>query len=170
MTINNFRISSQNTKISLSLEKQICCKPDKLLTIDMVFNPGLEKNQVIDNNKLCSIFKCSPQGGMRRSHRTNTLVIISNHTKEIYPDRWINGVFHYVGMGLTGNQDINHAQNLTLCRSQTNGIKLYLFEVFTIGKYTYRGEAKLVDKPYQKPVPDIEGNNRIAWIFQLRVI
>jgi len=154
----------------MGLEKQICCKPNMLLAIDRVFNPGLEKNQIIDNKRLCSIFKCSPQGGMRRSHRTNALVIISNHTKAIYPDRWINRVLHYVGMGLIGNQDINHAQNLTLVRSQTNGVKVYLFEVFTLGKYTYRGEIKLVDKPYQKAVPDIEGNNRVVWIFQLRVI
>jgi hypothetical protein len=63
------------------LEKQISGKYDFILVINMVFNPDLEKNQVIDNDDLRSIFKCSPRGGMRRSHKANTLVIISDHTK-----------------------------------------------------------------------------------------
>ena len=136
----------------------------------MVFNPGLELNQVIDNDDLCSIFKCSPQGGMRRSHRTNTLVLISDYTKGIYPDKWIEGVLNYVGMGLTGDQKLDHAQNRTLNRSQTNGVKVYLFEVSHKGQYTYRGEVKLVGKPYTKSQPDIEGNNRNIWIFPLKVV
>lgn len=52
----------------------------------MPFNTGLEKNQVIDNVNLVEIFKCSPQGGMRRSIKTNTLVIVSDHTSGKYRD------------------------------------------------------------------------------------
>jgi 5-methylcytosine-specific restriction protein A len=136
----------------------------------MVFNPGLEKNQVIDNNDLCSIFKCSPQGGMRRSHRTNTLAVISDHTKGIYGDKWINGVLHYVGMGLLGDQSLDFHQNKTLAQSQTNDVKVYLFEVLTRGEYTYRGEVKLVGEPYKTNQLDREGNNRLVWIFPLSVI
>jgi 5-methylcytosine-specific restriction enzyme A len=134
----------------------------------MVFNPILEKGQVIDNNDLCSIFKCAPRGGMRRSHETGTLVVISDKTTNYYGDKWINGVLHYVGMGLTGDQDVNRAQNPTLARSQINGVKVHLFEILIKGQYTYRGEVKLVDKPYQATQPDIEGNNRIVWIFPLK--
>lgn len=32
----------------------------------------------INNDTLCEIFGCSSQGGMRRSKRTNTLVLVSN--------------------------------------------------------------------------------------------
>ena len=55
----------------------------------MAFNPGLEKNQVISNSELCSIFRCGIRGGMRRSKRTNTLVIVSDHaTRDYYKDIW----------------------------------------------------------------------------------
>jgi 5-methylcytosine-specific restriction protein A len=135
----------------------------------MVFNPGLEKNQVIDNDDLRSIFKCSPQGGMRRSHSTTTLVVTSN-PNSIYGDKWINGVLHYVGMGQRGDQNIDSRQNKTLAQSQTNGVKVYLFEVLTRRRYTYRGEVKLVGKPYRAEQPDKEGNKRLVWIFPLQVI
>jgi 5-methylcytosine-specific restriction enzyme A len=136
----------------------------------MAFNPGLEKNQVIGNSDLRSVFKCSPQGRMRRSYRTKSLVLVSNHTGGIYPDRYTNRIYHYVGMGLTGDQDINRAQNKTLAKSLTNGVNVYLFEVLKRKLYTYRGEVKLAGKPYQATQPDKDGNNRLVWIFPLKVI
>lgn len=42
----------------------------------------------INNISLCDIFKCSPQGGMRRSKKTNTLVLISNRITSTYTDTW----------------------------------------------------------------------------------
>lgn len=33
----------------------------------------------LNNTDLCEAFGCSPQGGMRRAHKTNMLVIVSNH-------------------------------------------------------------------------------------------
>jgi len=68
-----------------------------------MFNPGLEQGSEIDNQKLCEIFKCSTQGGMRKSNSTNSLVLISNHINSIYDDRWIDDVFHYTGMGKRWN-------------------------------------------------------------------
>ena len=38
-------------------------------------------------------------GGMRRSLTTNSLVIVSDHTKELYDDKWVDDVLHYTGMG-----------------------------------------------------------------------
>jgi 5-methylcytosine-specific restriction protein A len=52
---------------------------------------------------------------MRRAHETNTLVIVSNHVKAIYEDRWdINDVLHYTGMGQVGDQEFRGNQNITL--------------------------------------------------------
>ena len=48
----------------------------------------LIQGQVLSNDELCDTFLCSPQGGMRRSHETNTLVLVSNHVKSIYDDKW----------------------------------------------------------------------------------
>jgi len=51
------------------------------------FEHGLNPGDVIDNTRLRDIFKVSSQGGMRRSLRTNTLVLVSDHVKGIYEDR-----------------------------------------------------------------------------------
>lgn len=40
----------------------------------------LIRGKVYSNADICYMFKCSPQGGMRRSQQTNTLVLISNQT------------------------------------------------------------------------------------------
>lgn len=70
----------------------------------MSFEHGLTPGDTIKNDKLVEIFKCSPQGGMRKSNQTNTLLVVSNHLKSIYEDRWVNDVLHYTGMGMTGDQ------------------------------------------------------------------
>ena len=40
-------------------------------------------------------------------------------------------MFLYTGMGLIGNQDFHYMQNKTLYESRTNGVTVYLFEVFS---------------------------------------
>ena len=129
--------------------------------------PGLKPGQAINNTQLCEIFKCSTQGGMRRSLATNSLVIVSNHLKSVYEDRWIGNIFHYTGMGLKGEQSLVFAQNKTVNESQSNKIKMHLFEVFKDQEYQYQGEINLADKPYQETQPDDEGNVRKVWIFPL---
>lgn len=96
-------------------------------------------------------------GGMRRSHKTNTLVIVSNHIKSIYDDRWIDDTFHYTGMGTIGNQSLTFAQNKTLNESDNNGISVHLFEVFVEKEYTYIGPVELSGEPYFEKQPDDDG-------------
>lgn len=52
----------------------------------MNFNPELRFGEIISNNKIVSIFKCGNMGGMRRSHATNSLILIMDHTKSFYKD------------------------------------------------------------------------------------
>ena len=47
----------------------------------------LSTGRELSNRELCEHFKVSSQGGMRRSHATNSLVLISNHTESLYDDR-----------------------------------------------------------------------------------
>ena len=35
----------------------------------------------LSNDELCAVFKYGPQGGMRKSNRTNTLVLVSDQTQ-----------------------------------------------------------------------------------------
>jgi|PlaIllAssembly_1097288.scaffolds.fasta_scaffold1067775_1 hypothetical protein len=50
----------------------------------MSFIHNLKAGDTISNGQLTYLFKSSTLCGMRRFHKTNTLVIVSNHTKEIY--------------------------------------------------------------------------------------
>lgn len=135
-----------------------------------MFNPYLEIGQKINNTRLCEIFRCSPQGGMRKSNKTNTLVIVSDYTRGIYHDKWIGGVLHYTGMGLSGDQDINYMQNRTLNESGYNGVDVHLFEVMEPTVYTYCGRIKLVGKPYTEVQPDQDGIKRRVWMFPVQPV
>jgi 5-methylcytosine-specific restriction protein A len=127
------------------------------------FEPG----DTIDNDTLHLTFRCSLLGPMRRSQKTASLVLISDHTKSAYEDKWIGKVFHFTGMGVIGEQSLASRQNRTLEQSRENGVRLFLFEVFCEGKYVYMGEVELMDKPYRSRQPDSGKTMRDVWVFPL---
>ena len=131
----------------------------------MTFDPGLQIGDTISNRKLSELFKCSSQGGMRRSHTTESLVLIADHTQSLYENRWIDGRFHFSGIGTRGDQQLEVGQNRTLAESEGNDVSIFLFEVFESGCYVYIGPVALVDEPYQTSHPDIEGSCRAVWVF-----
>lgn len=130
----------------------------------------LSPGDILLNAELCDIFGCSPQGGMRRAKKTNTLVIVTNHIKSIYDDRWEGDVLHYTGMGQDGDMNLSSAQNRTLNESPTNGVKVHLFEVFKPKEYTYVGEVVRASAPYQAEQLDASGHERKVWIFPLKLM
>ena len=107
---------------------------------------------------------------MRKSNKTNTLVIVTDYTRGIYHDKQIGGVLHYTGMGLYGNQDINYMQNKTLNESDYNGVDVHLFEVMESKVYTYCGRVKLAGKPYNEIQKDKNGIDRSVWVFPVRPV
>lgn len=135
-----------------------------------MFNAGLQIGQILQNKDIVDIFKCGNMGGMRRSRKTNTLVIVSDYTKGLYHDKWIDGILHYTGMGKTGDQDIGWAQNKTLAECKYNGIDVHLFEVIDPGEYIYCGRVQLVDQPYIDTQQGEDGNPRKVWIFPIRPV
>lgn len=136
----------------------------------MGFSTGLKIGEVITNNDIVEIFKCGNMGGMRRSRSTNTLVLISDHTKSTYEDGWKNGILLYTGTGKEGNQTLKGNQNATLYESGINGVEVHLFEVFQAARYTYSGVVELAKIPYQSSQKDISGKDRLVWIFPLRKV
>ena len=122
------------------------------------------------NEDIFETFLCSPQGGMRRSKRTNTLVLIANHAYSIYKDRWNDGVLNYTGMGKKGNQVLDGNQNITLFESNNNGVEVHLFEIFNSRIYTYKGQVQLADKPFIEKQDDFDGWSRDVWVFPLKLI
>ena len=106
---------------------------------------------------------------MRRSKATNSLVIISDHTKGLYEDKWFGDVLHYTGMGKNGDQDLNFMQNKTLAESDRNGVEVHLFEVLVPTEYIYRGLVSLAGKPYQEIQKGEDGVPRKVWMFPLKL-
>lgn len=131
----------------------------------------LQKKEEYLNHEISEIFGCAPQGGMRRSHSTNTLVLISDYTgKNIYINKWHGEILHFSGMGQEGDQALNKFQNKTLAESANNGIEVHLFEKFEDKKYIYAGKVKLVSEPYTQIEKDIKGQDRIIYRFPLKLI
>jgi len=133
----------------------------------MAFNPNLKHGDILTNDRLSELFKCSTQGGMRKSNRTNTLVLISGPS--IYEDRWKNGVLYYTGEGQKGDQTLTK-QNKTLYESTTSGISVFLFEKLGRDSYLFRGKVKLASNPYQEDQSDTRGIMRKVWVFPLQLV
>lgn len=125
-------------------------------------------NQIVNNNEIMNEFKVAPQGGMRRSIKTNTLVLISDHTKTLYDDKWRDDILYYTGMGKNGDQDLYYKQNKTLTESRTNGVEIHVFEVFKSTEYVYEGVFSLCDDPFQEIQNDENGKSRKVWIYPLK--
>ena len=137
----------------------------------MTFPHRLTAGDTITNAELTMIFKCANQGGMRRSHQTNSLVIISDHTKHVHQDRWVAAdTLYYTGMGLAGDQALDYLQNKTLLESAANGVEPYLFEVYIPNQYLFRGRVQLAGQPFKERQLDVNGNLRSVWLFPLRVV
>ena len=130
----------------------------------------LKINNIYTNDVITKVFKCSKQGGMRKSNTTNTLVLISKQTgKSIYHDTWVDNMLHYTGMGQVGDQKLEYAQNKTLMESGNNGVTVHLFEVFKDTEYTYAGIIELAEPPYKEIEPDKNNNKRIVYKFPLKL-
>lgn len=125
--------------------------------------------QKYTNNEIATTFKCSTQGGMRRSHATNTLILFTDHSNPnaVYEDKWVGDVLHYTGMGLEGDQNIDAAQNKTLKESNETSIRVFLFETLASTEHTFRGEVILADEPYYTSEKDQKGNLRQVVKFPL---
>lgn len=130
----------------------------------------LKVGSIYSNADIIEAFKCGNMGGMRKSNTTRTLMIVSDHTKGLYDDMWHGDVLHYTGMGKVGDQVLQGNQNKTLYESGTNGIAVHLFEVLDPAEYTYRGQVKLVEKPYQDYQNDDNGHRRKVWMFPVKPI
>jgi 5-methylcytosine-specific restriction enzyme A len=125
---------------------------------------------VLNNQQLCEIFKCSPQGGMRKSNTTKTLVLITHHVESVYSDVWDNDILYYTGMGQKGDQSLDFMQNKTLNEIESNGISVHYFEVFKDKEYTYSGHLVRAGDPYQTNQFDINQTLRKVWVFPLKLI
>ena len=131
---------------------------------------NIKQGDILNNAELVKKFNVSNTGGLRKNNKDNCLIIIADHTKSIYDDRWIGNTFHYTGMGLVGNQKLNYMQNKTLAESKINGVTLHLFEVIEKNEYLYQGKVVLAGDPYTEEQTDKENRLRKVYVFPLKLI
>lgn len=136
----------------------------------MAFRPNLSRGDSLSNQELMRLFKCGNAGGMRRSRVNQALVVVSDYTKGLYDDRWVDEVLHYTGMGSEGDQGIDYAQNKTLAQSEQQGVAVFLFEVFKTNHYLFQGQVRLVGAPYQEEQLDKHNVMRKVWMFPLSLV
>lgn len=132
---------------------------------------NFQVNHTYSNADIVAAFECAPQDGMRRSHKTGTLVLISNNTGEsIYKNKWTNNQLHYTVMGQQGAQSLDFMQNKILSQLKINKVRAYLFEVFKKREYTFAGEICLAGEPYTEIELDKKGAARKVYKFPLEIL
>lgn len=131
------------------------------------FQTGLRPGQVISNRELMGIFRCACEGGVRPSNKTNTIVLVLNHTKVAHADDWHGKLLWFQGSGSRGDQQLDKGRNRTLLAAFETGRSVYLFEVYKGSEYTFKGLVKLAGEPFQRDCPDMDGHMRKVWIFPL---
>lgn len=132
--------------------------------------PDFHVGEVYTNHDIVDAFKCGNMGGMRRSKLTNSLVLIAKYDGCYREHDWDEGkqILNYMGMGKTGDQSLDYAQNKTLAKSRENGVNVYLFENPANGEYLYCGEVELATDPFEVVIADANGKQRKVIKFPLR--
>lgn len=54
----------------------------------MQFDLQIARGTILTNTEIVEKFQCGNMGGMRRSKKTGTLVLVSDKTKKLYQDVW----------------------------------------------------------------------------------
>lgn len=135
----------------------------------MEFDPGLKIGDILTFQTLREKFDCGNAGGILPSNKNKAVVIVSNHIKGIYSDRWEGDVLHYTGAGQEGDQKLT-GNNKSLLEAESKGYTIYFFEVLKEKEYIYRGIVKVVGDPYQAEQPDKNGNKRKVWMFPVKLV
>jgi 5-methylcytosine-specific restriction protein A len=139
------------------------------LTESAVVLEDLRPGVVITNDDLVQAFAVGNAGGMRWSGERQCLVIIVDHTKSFYDDRWSGDVLHYTGTGRLGDQSLT-GQNRRLAEQTQTRTAVHLFEVFEQNKYIYAGRVALAGHVNTEVQPDDENRLRKVFVFPLRLV
>ena len=122
------------------------------------------------NTDISTAFGANVQRGMKKSNYYHSLVLLHTKSGRVkYDDFWDNGVLHYTGMGVDGNQELLRENN-TLAKSNDYGIAVYLFESTDGSKnYKFMGQVQLCEEPYIHSETDSTGKNRSVYKFPLKI-
>lgn len=135
-----------------------------------VFVVPFDIGEVITNKILYTTFKCACEGGVRYSSAYQLLVLVSNFVDPRHTGgTWNDNILYYTGSGKSGDQALEKGTNKRLFTSLQNSVPVYYFEVYTQGRYTYKGRMVSAGTPFQRQEPGADGAARKVWIFPLRL-
>lgn len=127
-------------------------------------SPGI----TLTNDELIATFSVGNSGGMRWSRALASLVLVLDHRKRLYRDRWEGDVLHYTGTGSVGDQRMVGA-NRHLAQAAERNTPVHFFEATKKNVYVYRGLAQLIGTPTQEVQPGKDKRDRLVWVFPLRL-
>ncbi|WP_319371783.1 restriction endonuclease [uncultured Ilyobacter sp.] len=130
---------------------------------------NLKIGDKIGNKDIASLFQCTNQGGIRKSNKTKTIILIAKFTECLYKHKKENDIVYFTGMGKIGNQELKR-QNKAVAEAKENDFYLHLFEMYEEGVYTYCGEVELIGVPSIEEQRDDNGKIRDVFIFPLKYI
>ncbi|MBI9008984.1 MAG: HNH endonuclease [Tenericutes bacterium] len=114
-------------------------------------------------------FRCTYMGGIRPSNKTNTIVVIANHSKSLYEDKRKGNTLLYTGQGMLGDQQMK-GKNLSLKNAKADGRSIHLFELYIDKEYIYRGEVVVDGEIQHGEQPDEKNVLRKVIVFPLKSI
>ncbi|MBZ4684242.1 MAG: hypothetical protein PWP46_2206 [Fusobacteriaceae bacterium] len=127
----------------------------------------LELNQEVTNKEIAEIFQCSNQGGIRKSNKTKTIVIIAKFLDCSYKHKKDGDMLYFVGIGKKGDQQLTR-QNKSLYNAEKEGYSIHCFELYEENKYIYKGEMTLAKEIFTEEQIDDNGKMREVLIFPLK--
>jgi len=128
---------------------------------------NIEIGEVLENKQIADMFLCSNQGGIRKSLKTKSIILITKFDCDTYRHRQQDGIFYFVGQGKKGDQSLTR-QNKSLAQAHIEGFKLYLFEMYEAKKYKFFGEVYLYASPQIESQLDEDGVLRDVFVFPLK--
>jgi sugar fermentation stimulation protein A len=152
-------------------------KINYLGTIDIIPNKNervemmedLKIGDIIGNKEIADFFKVTNQGGIRKSLKTKSIVVIAKFTDCLYKHSKKEDILYFVGMGKKGNHQLTR-QNKALFDAEKEGFAIHVFEMYEEGNYTYKGIHKIVgDLKNEKQIDD-SGEEREVIIFPLKKV
>jgi len=127
----------------------------------------LKIDQVLENKEIAETFLCSNQGGIRKSKKTKTIVLLAKFDDCSYKHRKEGDILYFTGMGKKGNQEMKR-QNKSLLNAKEEGFTLHLFELYEAKKYIYKGVVELISPPIIEKQLDDENKERDVFMFPLK--
>lgn len=142
-------ITHQECKKYISVFRTVCNVPNGAELFNKIEGNNIAISDLVidkiyNDNEICNAFHCSPDGIIRTSYDTNTLVLIAKHNNPHYDYNWgSDGILYYTVINSEDNQNISYLKNKILSTIKKKNIKVYLFQSYKDDEYYYDGEVEL---------------------------